>query len=92
MFLLISVTVEADDQCGTQRLALYLSGVQQQEVDCISFCKNMCFLGLAAWYSSKPLACYRKKTGEWLFAKLVKCIQTRTGLKFECISIELKGS
>ena len=27
-----SVTLEADDQCGTHRLALYLSCVQQQEV------------------------------------------------------------
>ena len=53
MFLLISVTVEADDQCGTQRLALYLSGVQQQEVNCISFYKNLCFLGLAARYLSE---------------------------------------
>ena len=33
-----------------------------------------------------------KKTGERLFAKLVICIQYRTNLKWECISIELKGS
>ena len=53
MFFIISVTVEADDQCGTQRLALYPSGVQQQEVDCISFYKNLFFLGLAAGYLSE---------------------------------------
>ena len=39
-----------------QRLALYPSGVQQQEVDCISFYKNQCFLGLAARYLSKDFS------------------------------------
>ena len=40
----------------------------------------------------KSLARYRKKTSEWLFAKLVICIQNRIYLKLESISIELKGS
>ena len=53
MFLLISVAAEAEDQCGTRTLALYPSVVQQQEVERISFCKNLCFLGLAERYRRK---------------------------------------
>ena len=53
MFLPISVAEEPEDPCGTNRLALYLSGVQPHELDCIPFCKNRCFLGLAALYGSK---------------------------------------
>ena len=63
----ISVTVEPEDQYGTQRLALYPSGVQQQEVDYIYFFVGNCFyLIWPRGTGVKSLARYRKKTVERL--------------------------
>ena len=54
IFLLISVAAEADDQCGTQTPALNPSVVQQQQqVERISFCKNLCVLGVVERYRRK---------------------------------------
>ena len=56
MFQPVLVAVEPEDSCEAQTLQLYKSSIQQQEVNSMSFLKNLHFIALTARRRSETLS------------------------------------